>query len=147
MSSCVNARVIPPVAWDGVPLSSRPGMGVRPIQTWEGVAPSRPGNGVPPSWPGMVYPRPSQVWTDWKYYLPSSKGGWGKVISMSSVSIDWFNIWVWVMVLWANMQFFDANVPFFADYFLWDHSQSHFCHVTITSNMVRRRRISRKAKE
>ena len=37
-----------------------------------------------------------------------------------------------------------VNVPFFADYLLWDYFQPHFCHVTLTSNMVRKGRFSRK---
>ena len=44
----------------------------------------------------------------------------------------------------ANVQFFEANLPFFADYLLQDYFHPHFCHVTLTSNMVRRGRISRK---
>ena len=57
---------------------------------------------------------------------------------MDSVSI------MFELCFLANVQFFRVNVPFFADYLLQDYFQPHFCHVTITSNMVRRGRISRK---
>ena len=67
----------------GVPPPSRPGMGY-PISRVGYPPPSRPGMGYPLSgsgmgypsptqtWDGVVPPPPPQVWTDWKYYLPSS---------------------------------------------------------------------------
>ena len=69
--------------WDWVPPDLRCGT---PTQTWDGVPPTRHGMGYPLP-PDLIsemgYPLtsdlrwgtpPPQVWTDWKYYLPSSFG-------------------------------------------------------------------------
>ena len=74
-------EVSSPIRLDGVSPS--------PHQDWIGVLPIRLDGGTPhqldgfPHWAGSGYPPirtdgstppPSRVWTDWKYYLPSSFG-------------------------------------------------------------------------